>query len=82
MLAQLRSADGSNPYWPKVVLILLLFTRYASTSAALSRGLSVDLIKSSAGWSGDSLTFAKFYSRPTTKITILQQFCNCNFCVN
>lgn len=39
-------------------------TRHASTSAAKRKGISVDLIKKSAGWSGNSLTFAKFYDRP------------------
>lgn len=39
-------------------------TRHASTSAANRKGLSVDLIKRTAGWSGNSLVFAKFYNRP------------------
>lgn len=39
-------------------------TRHASTSAASRKGLSVDLIKKTAGWSGNSLVFAKFYNRP------------------
>lgn len=39
-------------------------TRHASTSAAHRRGLSIDLIKKCAGWSGNSLVFAKFYNRP------------------
>lgn len=39
-------------------------TRHASTSAAGRRGISVDLIKKSAGWSDNSLVFAKFYNRP------------------
>lgn len=42
-------------------------TRHASTSAALRRGVSVDVIKNSAGWSKDSSTFAKFYNRPLTE---------------
>lgn len=41
-------------------------TRHASTSAAQRQGLSIDLIKKCAGWSGDSLVFAKFYNRPLT----------------
>lgn len=39
-------------------------TRHASTSAANRKGLSVDIIKRTAGWSGNSLVFAKFYNRP------------------
>lgn len=39
-------------------------TRHASTSAANRKGVSVDIIKRTAGWSGNSLTFAKFYNRP------------------
>lgn len=41
-------------------------TRHASTSAAGRRGVSIDIIKKAAGWSGNSLTFAKFYNRPLT----------------
>ena len=39
-------------------------TRHASTSAALKKGIDVSIIKSTAGWSQDSLTFARFYNRP------------------
>lgn len=39
-------------------------TRHASTSAALRKGISLDVIRKSAGWSKDSSTFAKFYNRP------------------
>ncbi|CAB0000713.1 unnamed protein product [Nesidiocoris tenuis] len=39
-------------------------TRHATTSAALRRGMSIDQIKSQAGWSQKSETFAKFYNRP------------------
>lgn len=39
-------------------------TRHASTSAALKKGLDVSIIKSTAGWSRDSLVFARFYNRP------------------
>lgn len=39
-------------------------TRHASTSAALRKGLHIDLIRKSAGWSSKSCTFAKFYNRP------------------
>lgn len=40
-------------------------TRHASTSAALRKGLSVDVITKTAGWSLSS-TFAKFYNRPVS----------------
>lgn len=39
-------------------------TRHASTSAALRRGISLELIRKTAGWSTNSQTFAKFYNRP------------------
>lgn len=41
-------------------------TRHASTSAASRKGVPVDIIKRTAGWSGNSLTFAKFYNCPIT----------------
>lgn len=39
-------------------------TRHASTSHAHSVGVSVDAIRNTAGWSGNSLVFGKFYKRP------------------
>ena len=39
-------------------------TRHASTSAAKRSGISLDIIRKTAGWSEQSLTFAKFYDRP------------------
>lgn len=38
--------------------------RHASTSMALRNGISVDVIRKTAGWSASSNTFAKFYNRP------------------
>lgn len=38
-------------------------TRHASTSAAHRLGISIDLIRRTAGWSGNSDVFAKFYNR-------------------
>lgn len=38
-------------------------TRHASTSRARQLGLSVDAIRKTAGWSGTSSTFARFYDR-------------------
>lgn len=38
--------------------------RHASTSKALSNGTNIEEIRSSAGWTPTSSTFAKFYNRP------------------
>jgi hypothetical protein len=38
-------------------------TRHASTSLACKKGISIDLIRNTAGWSGNSATFARFYNR-------------------
>lgn len=38
-------------------------TRHASTSRAHKMGVNLDLIRKTAGWSGTSTTFAKFYNR-------------------
>lgn len=38
--------------------------RHASTSAAVRKGLSMDVVRKSAGWSSKSNTFGKFYNRP------------------
>lgn len=39
-------------------------TRHAATSAAHRLGVNIDTIKRTAGWSGSSNTFFKFYNRP------------------
>lgn len=39
-------------------------TRHSATSYANKKGVSIDLIKSTAGWTAQSQTFAKFYNRP------------------
>lgn len=39
-------------------------TRHASTSSASRSGISTDIIKRTAGWSGNSLCFARFYNQP------------------
>ncbi|VEN48313.1 unnamed protein product [Callosobruchus maculatus] len=39
-------------------------TRHAASTAALQSGIHIDNIKSAAGWSEKSETFAKFYNRP------------------
>lgn len=38
-------------------------TRHASTSAASRLGVNIDVIRSTAGWSGSSHVFGKFYHR-------------------
>ncbi|KYN15933.1 hypothetical protein ALC57_11826, partial [Trachymyrmex cornetzi] len=38
-------------------------TRHASTSLAAHKGVSVNLIKRAAGWSGESRVFADFYNK-------------------
>lgn len=39
-------------------------TRHASTSSVDKKGVSMDIIRSAAGWSNNSKTFAIFYKRP------------------
>lgn len=39
-------------------------TRHAATSAAARKGINVDTIRRTAGWTQKSVTFAKFYNRP------------------
>ncbi|XP_063540291.1 uncharacterized protein LOC134749320 [Cydia strobilella] len=39
-------------------------TRHSATSAASLAGVSVDIIRKTAGWSGESAVFANFYNRP------------------
>lgn len=39
-------------------------TRHASTSLADRKGVSIDIIRSAAGWTEHSKTFATFYKRP------------------
>lgn len=39
-------------------------TRHASTSAASAAGVSIDVIRKTAGWTSTSKTFARFYDRP------------------
>lgn len=41
-------------------------TRHVSTSAAFRKGVSLDTIQQTAGWTQQSATFAKFYNRPLT----------------
>ncbi|XP_049871953.1 uncharacterized protein LOC126370882 [Pectinophora gossypiella] len=39
-------------------------TRHAATSAANRSGVAIDVIKKTAGWTGNSICFAKFYNQP------------------
>ncbi|XP_011866158.1 PREDICTED: uncharacterized protein LOC105561098 [Vollenhovia emeryi] len=48
-------------------------TRHASTSLAARKGVSLNIIKRAAGWSGESQVFANFYNRP---ICNADEFCN------
>lgn len=42
-------------------------TRHAATSCAKRSGISIDQIQKAAGWSQNSLIFARFYNRPLTE---------------
>ena len=42
-------------------------TRYAATSAAQRGGVSLEIIRSTAGWSASSTAFAEFYNRPVVE---------------
>lgn len=50
-------------------------TRHAATSAAHRAGVSIDIIKQTAGWTHNSDVFNKFYNRPLTTDTT--EFANC-----
>ena len=39
-------------------------TRHAATSAAARKGINLDTIRRTAGWTQKSKTFANFYNRP------------------
>lgn len=52
-------------------------TRHAATSAAARKGVSIDVIRQSAGWSEKSGTFAKFYLRPIHTNNFSQAVLNC-----
>lgn len=41
-------------------------TRHASTSAVFHRGIDIESIRKTVGWSQNSNTFARFYCRPIT----------------
>lgn len=47
-------------------------TRHASTSFAAGRGISVDEIRRTAGWTRSSEVFARFYNRPIIETASLQ----------
>ena len=44
-------------------------TRHAATSAAFKKVVSVDVIRSTAGWTNESKVFAKFYNTPICSST-------------
>lgn len=41
--------------------------RHAATSQAFKKGISLDIIRSTAGWSKTSSVFARFYNKPITE---------------
>lgn len=43
-------------------------TRHASTSAALRQGVSIDVIRQTAGWTQQSTVFANVYNRPLSNV--------------
>lgn len=45
-------------------------TRHAATSAAKNAGVSLDVIRNTAGWTSTSSTFARFYDRPVVDHSI------------
>lgn len=45
-------------------------TRHAATSAAHNLGISLEQIRKTAGWSGSSNTFYRFYNRTTSNVTV------------
>lgn len=45
--------------------------RHAATSTAADRGVNVDVLMKSVGWSNNSRTFATFYHKPIIKNTML-----------
>lgn len=51
-------------------------TRSASTSLAKRRGIPIDLIRKTAGWSKDSCTFARHYDRSALEIVDENYFAN------
>lgn len=51
-------------------------TRHAATSRAFSLGVSIDTIRNTAGWSGNSNTFAKYYNRNIVNINESSSFAN------
>lgn len=48
-------------------------TRHASTSSAASKGISLEEIRRTAGWSKSSEVFARFYNRPILNNTSFQK---------
>ncbi|XP_049876526.1 uncharacterized protein LOC126374094 [Pectinophora gossypiella] len=49
-------------------------TRHAATSAASRRGVSLQLIRKTAGWSATSRVFADFYNRPVVEDSLEDGF--------
>lgn len=53
-------------------------TRHAATSKANSAGVNIDVIRSTAGWSKNSSTFAKFYNRQIVDNNFAQSILDCS----
>ncbi|KAI8432501.1 hypothetical protein MSG28_004882 [Choristoneura fumiferana] len=53
-------------------------TRHASTSAAKRSGISIELIRKTAGWTSSSSTFARFYNRPLIEDSTFFSSAICN----
>lgn len=57
-------------------------TRHSATSTAKQAGVSIDVIRKTAGWSENSLTFAKFYDVPinndVSPATFVEAVLNCD----
>lgn len=51
-------------------------TRHASTSSAKRMGISINLIKQTAGWTKNSVAFAKFYDRNVVESVDQNSFAN------
>lgn len=53
-------------------------TRHASTSAAERKGINLDIIRKTAGWTENSNVFARFYNRPIISSTFASSIINSN----
>lgn len=47
-----------------ITIFIAHSTRHAATSGAFAKGVNIDIIRKTAGWSRESQMFAKAYNRP------------------